>query len=346
LLAFFGLFRPEQKWRISIELIDAVYGTSLTAKPGEQAEMELRHLRYFFALAEELNFTRAAGKVHVTQSTLSHQIKQLENEIGQPLFEREGRRVVMTGAGESLLLRLGNVLHTIDDSVRAARGVATKLTGTLHVGTTPTFNASLMPVCLASFLQRQAAVQVIVTERLAEFVEVEIAEGHIDVGIGYMPTRRNDLSFEPLYIEEMVLVVPPGHPFATRRRIRLAELHHQPLILNTRQSATRLMLDERLASVNAEPIIVAEVDAIQPTLDLVARGPYGAIVSEHVVSNARDICVVPLEDPTPLRTPGILWKTEIQGSNACRSFVALVRQTIARRKMKAPARARGREASL
>jgi LysR family cyn operon transcriptional activator len=199
----------------------------------ERAGMELRHLRYFTALAEELNFTRAAGKVHVTQSTLSHQIKQLENEIGQPLFEREGRRVVMTGAGESLLLRLGNVLHTIDESVRAAKSVATRLTGTLHVGTTPTFNASLMPACLATFLDRQSAVRVIISERMANLVEAEIADGHIDIGIGYMPTRRDDLSFEPLYIEEMVLVVPPGHPFAGRRRIRLAELHHQPLVLNT-----------------------------------------------------------------------------------------------------------------
>jgi LysR family cyn operon transcriptional activator len=98
--------------------------------------------------------------------------------------------------------------------------------------------------------------------------------------------------------------------------------------------------------VNAEPIVVAEVDAIQPTLDLVAHGRFGAIVSEHVVGNAGNLCVVPLEDPTPLRTPGILWKTEIPGSNACRSFVALVRQTIAQRKMKVPARARDHQASL
>jgi LysR family transcriptional regulator, cyn operon transcriptional activator len=308
--------------------------------------MELRHLRYFTALSEELNFTRAASKVHVTQSTLSHQIKQLEGEIGQLLFEREGRRVVMTGAGESLLIRLGDVLHTIDDSVRAAKGVATPLTGTLQIATTPSFNASIMPGCLATFLERQSAVRVIVTELLAASVETEIANGRIDIGIGYSPTRRNDLSFEPLYIEEMVLVVSARHPLAARRRLRLAELHHQPLVLNTYQAATRRMLDERLASVNAQPIVVAEIDAIQPTLDLVARSRVGAIVSENVVADGPDLRVIPLEDPTPLRTPGILWKPETPGTNACRSFVALVRQTIARRKMKVPARARGRQASL
>jgi LysR family cyn operon transcriptional activator len=308
--------------------------------------MELRHLRYFVALAEELNFTRAAGKVHVTQSTLSHQIKQLETEIGQRLFEREGRRVVMTEAGESLLLRMGSVLRTIDEGVRAAKSVGTSLSGMLRVGSTPTFNASFMPGCLAAFLDRHASVNVILTECLANSMEAEIAAGQIEVGIGYTPTRRTDLSFEPLYIEEMVLVVAAQHKLATRRRVRLAELHCQPLVLNTRQSATRKMLDERLASVGAEPIIVAEIDAIQPMLDLVALSRFGAIVSEHAVSERAGLHVVPLEDPTPLRTPGILWKTDVPGSSACRSFVAIVRQTIARLKMKAPARSRGRQASL
>jgi LysR family cyn operon transcriptional activator len=106
------------------------------------------------------------------------------------------------------------------------------------------------------------------------------------------------------------------------------------------------MIDERLASVNAEPIVVAEIDTIQPMLDLVATSRFGAIVSEYVASRAGVLCVVPLEDPTPLRTPGILWKTEQPGSNACRSFVALVRQTIAQRKMKLPARPHGQRTSL
>jgi LysR family cyn operon transcriptional activator len=144
----------------------------------------------------------------------------------------------------------------------------------------------------------------------------------------------------------MVLVVSARHSLASRRRLRLAELHDQPLVLNTYQAVTRLMLDERLASVNAQPLVVAEIDAIQPTLDLVARSRIGAIVSEHVAVDGAALRVIPLEDPTPLRTPGVLWKTEAGGSNARRLFVALVRQTIAQRKMKVPARARGRQASL
>jgi len=302
--------------------------------------MELRHLRYFMALAEELSFTRAAGKVHVTQSTLSHQIKQLEDEIGRPLFERTGRRVVMTEAGKALLLRLDGVLGVIDESVRAAKGSGDAPSGSLRVATTPTFSAGLMPACLAAFMRQHESVHVTVLELLADAAEAEIESSRIEVGIGYTPSQRTGLSFEPLYIEEMVLAVSPRHELAGRRHLRLAELHRQRLILNTPQSATRRMLEERLAAVNASPIVVAEIDAIQPTLELVRAAGLGAIVSEHVVSLVPGVTAVPLEEPTPLRTPGIVWKRDARASVACRAFAATVRRTIARLKLRPPVRAR------
>jgi LysR family transcriptional regulator, cyn operon transcriptional activator len=265
--------------------------------------MELRHLRYFVALAEELNFTRAAAKVHVTQSTLSHQIKQLEDEIGRALFERTGRRVVMTEAGESMLMRLEGVLRVIDDSVRVAKGAGASPSGSLRVATTPSFNAGLMPACLAAFLRQHETVHVTLIERLADAVETEIEAGRIDIGIGYMPSQRTGLSFEPLYIEEMVLAVSPRHELAGRRHLRLAELHRQRLILNTPQSATRRMLEERLAAVNASPVVVAEIDAIQPALELVRASGLATIVSEHVVHLVPGVQAVPLDEPTPLSSP-------------------------------------------
>src|SRR3977135_2092176 len=95
-----------------------------TARDGT---MELRHLRYFAAVAEHLNFTRAAETVHVTQSTLSHQIKQLETEIGPRLFDRIGKRIVITEAGEQLLGKVKHALSEIDDGLRAVRGAAPQL---------------------------------------------------------------------------------------------------------------------------------------------------------------------------------------------------------------------------
>src|ERR1700722_2753800 len=132
--------------------------------------MELRHLRYFAALAEELSFTRAAEKVHVTQSTLSHQIKQLEDELGLPLFSRIGKRVVITEAGEMLLAGVTRGLREIDDGVRSLKGSAGPLLGTLKIGSTHTFNNKFVPVCVPTFLKRHPAVSITVLELSADDV--------------------------------------------------------------------------------------------------------------------------------------------------------------------------------
>ena len=107
--------------------------------------MELRHLRYFDALAEALNFTRAAQRLHVTQSTLSHQIRQLEDELGYPLFDRTTKKVTMTEAGEVLRSHMVPALQQIDRAVQALRDAPPSLQGSIRLGTTHSFNTRLVP---------------------------------------------------------------------------------------------------------------------------------------------------------------------------------------------------------
>jgi LysR family cyn operon transcriptional activator len=290
--------------------------------------MELRHLRYFAALAEELSFTRAAARVHVTQSTLSHQIKQLEAEIGCGLFHRVGKRVVMTEAGQTFLANVTMALKEIDTGVRSIKNTAKPLTGELRIGSTHTFNISLIPQCLASFLERHPSASVLVQELPAAGVETELLAGNVDVGVAYYPTNRADLLFEPLYNEEMVLAVARNHPLAQRKRIRLSELHHQRLGLSTRESRTRQMLDASFRSVDAEPIVVAEMDSTAAILNLVRRSGIAAIVSVRAAAEVPGISVISLESPTPLRTPGLLWRKDTVKSPQAISFASIVRETI------------------
>src|SRR4030095_11983121 len=116
--------------------------------------MELRHLRYFVALAECLSFTRAAERVHVTQSTLSHQIRQLEEEVGRMLFERIGKRVVMTEAGERFIEHATRALREVDHGLGALKESSQDLAGEVRVGATHTFNLGFIPECAALFLER------------------------------------------------------------------------------------------------------------------------------------------------------------------------------------------------
>jgi LysR family cyn operon transcriptional activator len=290
--------------------------------------MELRHLRYFIALAERLSFTRAAAQVHVTQSTLSHQIKKLEDEIGQALFERVGKRVIMTEADELLLPSVTRALNEIDGGIRSIQGAGHQLVGHLRIGATHTFSINLVPTCIAAFLARNPSVKISVWEYSAAGIEEGLRRETLDVGISYRPQETRELRFEPLYEEEMVLVVSRDHPLASRKRVRMFELHRQPVVLLTADFATRDMLDDWFASVGATPLIVAEMNAIAPMLGLVRRMEVGTIVARQAVPEAAGLVSIGIESPTPTRTPGILWKVRDEDHSIVNSFAAVVRGAV------------------
>jgi LysR family cyn operon transcriptional activator len=288
--------------------------------------MELRHLRYFVALADCLSFTRAAERVHVTQSTLSHQIRQLEEELGHAMFDRIGKRVVLTDAGETFLGYASKALREVDHGLSDLMRAGDELSGEVRIGTTGTFNMGFVPECLALFLRRNPTVKITVDELAADAISERLIAETLDVGIAYQPAEPDHLWFEPLYTEEMVLVVAPTHPLAQRKRVRMVELHRQPLVLLPRAFTTRTLLDECFHSCGAEPLVAAEMNTIAPMLGLVARTQLATIVSSHAVAPRDDVRIIPLESPTPVRTPGMLWKRDAKQSAAVKSFAGTIRK--------------------
>ncbi|BFG78875.1 transcriptional regulator CynR [Paraburkholderia terrae] len=286
--------------------------------------MELRHLRYFAALAEQLSFTVAAQKVHVTQSTLSHQIRQLEEELGCRLFEREGRRVTMTEAGELFLERVRNALREVDEGVSTVRYAAEEMTGVVRIGATHTFNLHIIPRCVSLFLDRHPSVRVDVLEMTGDGIAQALLRGDLDIGVTYKPNDALPLRFEPLYTEEMMLAVGLRHPFAKRRFVRVSELHLQRMVLLPRSFSTRVLLDESFRMANAAPVIVAEMNAIAPMIELVRETDIATIVSTHALRR-EDVKLIPLESPTPVRSPGLLWRRDEARTPAARSFASIVR---------------------
>jgi LysR family transcriptional regulator, cyn operon transcriptional activator len=294
--------------------------------------MELRHLRYFVALADELSFTRAARRLNITQSTLSHQIKQLEEEIGHALFDRIGKRTIITAAGEMLLSSATRSLRELDEGLLGLRKSPDPLTGVLRIGATHTFNMSLIPDCLAAFIEVHPRMSVVVEELFASDIEKELESGNIDLGIAYEPVTSKKLIYEPLYVEEMVLAVSSTHPFANRKRLRLAELHKQPLVLATKASLTRRIVDNALQSVGAEPIVVAEINSVAGMLAIVRRTNLGALVSRLAMDGAENITTVALESPTPTRAPGLLTRASEVPTPALRTFIGIVRRSVVGRR--------------
>lgn len=286
--------------------------------------MELRHLRYFVALAEQLNFTAAAEKVHVTQSTLSHQIRQLEDELGRPLFERGARKVTMTLTGEAFLERARNALREVDEGIWTVRMAAEEMNGVVRVGTTHTFNMRIVPRCISMFLQTYPSVRVEVLEMSGNEIAAALVKGELDIGVTYKPQSAPGLHFESLYTEEMMLAVGAGHPFAKRRFLRMSELHLQKIVVLPRTFSTRALLEECFRMANATPVVVAEMNAIAPMIELVSFTDIAAIVSEHATVR-QDVRMIPLESPTPTRAPGLLWTTNDSRSQATRALASIIR---------------------
>ncbi|RDK08362.1 LysR substrate-binding domain-containing protein [Cupriavidus lacunae] len=290
--------------------------------------MELRHLRYFEALAETLNFTRAAERMHVTQSTLSHQIRQLEEEIGQPLFDRIGKRVSMTEAGETLLLHISPALRQVDRAIHAVRDDEGPLAGEVRVGTTHSFNIQLIPQCLSTFIRRYPSVRVIVEELSAADITARIADGQLDLGVSYRPVQAEGLFFEPLYNEELKLVVSDSHPMAQRKRARMVELHGMRMVLLPAYFATRQLLDDCFRAAGAEPQVIAELNSIAPMLELVRQTDIAAVIGGSAESSGKGLHFIPLESPTPQRTPGLLWKRGAPRAVPVRFFATIVRRAV------------------
>lgn len=288
--------------------------------------MELRHLRYFEALAGTLNFSRAAEKSHVTQSTLSHQIKQLEEELGMQLFERKGKRVLMTEAGEILLNHISPALRQIDQISTLLRASSEMIAGNLRIGATHSFNIMLVPDCLSIFLNRYPSVRVCIEELSADSIVERLSHDELDIGISYRPDNIKDLHFEPLYNEEMKLIVASDHSLARRKRVRMAELDRLRMTLLPAYFSTRKLLDEAFLAAEAQPIVVVELNTVAAMIELVSRTDLAAIVSERIIpSHHKKLVVIPLETPTPMRTPGLLWKRGELQSAPARTFISTIR---------------------
>ena len=291
--------------------------------------MELRHLRYFDAIADTQNFTRAAERLHVTQSTLSHQIRQLEEELGLVLFDRSHKKVALTEAGEMMRSHLLPALQQIDRGLQAMSHPAETLSGEIRIAATHSFNTRLVPLCLSSFLSHHPGVRVSVEELSASLIAKRLASGHLELGVSYRPEDRSDLWFEPLYNEELKLVVSDRHPLARRRRVRMIELHNCRMVLLPGQFSTRLLLDDCFEAAGAQPLVIAELNSIAPMIELIRQTNLAGIIAETAVSPAADLRAIPIEDPTPIRTPGLLWKKGANRSPMVKHMASLIRRAAA-----------------
>lgn len=222
--------------------------------------MEIRQLKAFLAIAEAKTFTAGARRVNVTQAAISMQIRQLEEEVGLPLFTRTPRRVILTEAGEHLLERARKILREHDAAVAEIAEIAGSEHGRLRIGSASgTFAMNQLPVILQEIRRKYPNSELTVTAGTSSRLVDRILHGEIDTAFVSLPVDNLSISTESLFSDEIVAVAWPGHPLAKEKYISAATLAGENLILGERGGNTRRMIDEFFAAANVRPNITMEL---------------------------------------------------------------------------------------
>jgi DNA-binding transcriptional LysR family regulator len=275
--------------------------------------MELRHLRYFKTVAEELSFTRAAALLHVAQSAVSAQVRDLESELGVVLFERNSRQVQLTAAGKIFLTGIDQVFQTLEDTGRKLRRIGQGNAASLAIGFIGAQSHEWMPQVLKRFRGKHPGVEVSLIEMVpSEQLEALLART-LDVGLvgpidGKPPPG---LRLECITEEDPMVGVPNDHPVAQMVSVSLAQLRDESFILTSSKNSPnyRTWLSRLCYRAGFVPKVVQEVDRARTGVQYVAAGFGISIFAEHISRlPAPGVSFVPIHPVGPKIRYGIAWR--------------------------------------
>ncbi len=262
--------------------------------------MELRHLRYFRAVAEELHFGRAAERLHIAQPPLSQQIRQLERELQVTLLTRTTRSVELTPAGRAYLLRAVAILDDVDDAGEQARRISDGLEGRLVIGCVGSATYSLLPRLVRTLRETLPGVEVSVRgEMLAPAQLLALQAGEIDLALLRPPVRQPGVATEVIRRDRLLAALPAGHPLAAREELSVADLRDEEFVAHAGhgRSVMSSILAAACADAGFVPNVRHEVTETSTLVTLVAAGLGVAIVPAPTA--ALDIAGVDYRPLTP-----------------------------------------------
>jgi LysR family hca operon transcriptional activator len=310
--------------------------------------VELRHLRYFVAVAQELNFTRAAARLHTSQPSLSQQIRQLEKEIGIALLDRSRHHVALTDGGRIFLREVRDILGRIDHAARLAKQAADGRAGELAVGTFPAADVRILPALRALVATQLPELRLLLHSKYAVEPGLGLLSGALDVAFMRGPLNAEGIESIEVLRESIVVVLPAHHQLARRKQIPVALLHDLPCITMDRSLAPALhdaiALLYRQARIRMHA--VSRADNVLGHLQLVQEGLGFALLPDSVGSLLPPgVVLKPLaSEPVPLVSIVIAWKSG-NASPLVRAFIDLVRKSCGTPRTPPPGNGRRRAAS-
>lgn len=259
--------------------------------------MEFRQLRYFVKVAELRSFSEASKSLFVSQSTLSQQIKQLEDELGVDLLVRDSRHVALSDYGEQYLPYAKQVLKDVDASTERMKDVRGLNIGTLNVGATYTF-CPLLADTVRDYMKRYPGIKLKLYCRSMENLMEMLERGQLDVALSYKPLQSyDDIDSHILFNSKLCVIAGKDNPVAQMKKIRLAELERLQLALPANGLQARNAFDSLLYGQNFKYDVRLEVNDLNILLDMVSRTNLVTLLSEATVRGNKDFVAIELDHP-------------------------------------------------
>lgn len=295
--------------------------------------MELKQLEYFMTLSQELHFTRAAEKLGITQPSLSQQIRLLEHEIGTPLFDRIGKKTMLTEAGRALLHHGYNVFHELSQ----ARAVISELQGlkrgTLKIGALLTVVNYLLPPTVMGFHHSYPNIELSVLGLRTGDIYNGLLQNELDLGIVFLPMEHEDLETIPLYKQNLALAVAADHPIAEAEFVTIDILKETPSILLPSTYFLRQLINEQCQLLDFTPQPVLEMTTMESIITMVGKGVGVAILPKGYLDYINNplISTIPLKNPVLTTQIGVVYRKNKHLCAASRVFMEQLISTVENR---------------
>jgi len=295
-----------------------------------QDPLEIRHLRYFLAVAEAGSFSRAADRLGISQPSVSQQIRDLETGLRVSLFQRRGKRILLTPRGLIFQEHARAILRQLENFLQELNSEPGQLRGALHLGVVPVLNVPLVPHLLGLFAANHPGISVIVEEISSTEIETALEEGRMDVGLGFVTRHSPNLRYERLCKDEFALIVSETHPWSKRRVIPFSELHQQRLLQLPDSFVMRRMTDEICRNHQVRPRTVAEINAIETLLRALAPLQAAALMPKIALRGreALKLKAIRLQGKNLGLEIGVLRLSDSAANSAVAAFTSLVKAVV------------------
>ena len=294
------------------------------------SEIDIRQLRYFLAVAETENFTRAAERLNISQPSVSQQVTQLEQALRTPLFRRVGKRVFLTEAGAAFRKSAEVVLRKLDDACNSVSTIAELAGGRVNLGVIPALHFAWVPPVLGYLAKQYPGVSIGVQELASSDVETEIEAGRLDLGFGLVTRNSPHIRYEKLLSQPFSLVVPATSEYAGRRNVSLKELGRERLVMLPVSFDMRRAADALLLNARVYPRVAFEIDSIDAALASVVQAGIPTLLPAIVLRGRelRGLAAVPLRGRSRHMEFGILWPVASGVEPACTVVAAALKASL------------------